>query len=163
MFLANIIELKLKEHDKTHIDYDKSYRNFTRNHVSCRMQCSQWICAATRTQNFEQHGTSWFYSIKQTTFVKDMENVPSSHPFHCHLRYVCNEINKWIFFFNLGTIICVPYPTRQVSKSWHTSDGVLPTRGRVQSHDFYFCNKAIEVMLKQSWLSQHMTSVVDTF
>ncbi len=23
-------------------------------------------------------------------------------------------------------------------------------KGRVQSHDFYFCNKAIEVMLKQS-------------
>ena len=47
----------------------------------------------------------------------------------------------------IGTLICIPYPTRQVSKSWHTLDGVLPTkRKRTQSHDFYFCDKAIEVM-----------------
>ena len=32
------------------------------------------------------------------------------------------------FCYKIGTIICVPHPTRQVSKSWHMSDGVLPTK-----------------------------------
>ena len=28
----------------------------------------------------------------------------------------------------IGTIICIPYQSRQVSKSWHMWDGVLPTK-----------------------------------
>lgn len=64
------------------------------------MKCSQWKCAAACTQYFEQYWTSWFYMINQTSFVKAIENVPSRHAL-CHLRYVCNEINEWIFFFKL--------------------------------------------------------------
>ena len=42
--------------------------------------------------------------------------------------------------FQIGTCICFPYPTRQVSKSWHTLDGVLPKtticEGRAKSHTY---------------------------
>ncbi len=51
----------------------------------------------------------------------------------------------------IGTIICVPYPARQVSNSWHTLDGVLPKKGRVQSHYF--------LLLQQSNLSDSYTIV----
>ena len=34
----------------------------------------------------------------------------------------------------IGTIICVPYPARQVYNSWHMSDGVLPTKKEGYSH-----------------------------
>ena len=54
------------------------------------------------------------------------------------------------FCSKIGTIKCAPYPARQVSKSWHTSDGVLPTKKEmVQSHFFAFSTSQFKVMHTQ--------------
>ncbi len=35
----------------------------------------------------------------------------------------------------IGTLVCSPYPTRQMSKSWHTLDGVFPkNKGKAKAH-----------------------------
>ncbi len=37
-------------------------------------------------------------------------------------------------FPKIGTLLCFPKPTRQVSKSWHTLDGVFPkNKGKSKS------------------------------
>jgi hypothetical protein len=64
-----------------------------------------------------------------------------------------------------GTHICVPYLARQVSWSWHTSDGCfLKTKKKGYSHS------SLTSILQLSdtswvctmWLNQHMPSVLDT-
>ena len=67
-------------------------------------------------------------------------------PTECHHNntMVKDTVIENPFHSQIGTIICLPYLVRQVSKSWHALDGVLPKKGRTQSHDLCFCNKAMK-------------------
>ena len=71
-----------------------------------------------------------------------------------------------IFLMFLGMFVCSTYTTRQVSKSWHTLDGVLHTnKGRTKSN--FSCNiqgvpvtNQLYEIINSGWQSQHNTSVL---
>ena len=62
--------------------------------------------------------------------TEDQALLDSEHPTerrHRNTREM-DRVHEYPFVPKTGTFICVPYPTRLVSNSWHTSDGVLPTK-----------------------------------
>ena len=69
-------------------------------------------------------------------------------------------------FLKIGTPVCSPYPTRQMSKSWHTLDGVFPrNKGKAKSH--FSCimqwvpvTNRFNELINSWWQSQHTTSVL---
>jgi hypothetical protein len=65
----------------------------------------------------------------------------------------------------MGPVICFSYLTRLVSNSWHTSDGVIPTKMEGHSHTTLNHFMVMNFCYTQLWYRkrqrQHMTSFVD--
>ena len=65
-----------------------------------------------------------------------------------------------------GTHVCSPYPTRQVSKSWHTLDGVFPKNKRkAKSHvsckmRWVPVTNRLYELINSGWPSQNTISVL---
>ncbi len=83
-------------------------------------------------------------------------NIGSKRTLHPDVPYVQK----------IGTLICSPYPTRQLSKSWHALDGVLPTMKGRANHMIYSLNQWVPAIkrfcefINSGWPSQHMTSAL---
>ena len=63
-------------------------------------------------------------------------------------------------------LICFPYLTRLVSNSWHTADGVIPTKKEGQSHITMKLIMVLNSCHTELWYrkkrtSQHMNSFLD--
>jgi hypothetical protein len=62
--------------------------------------------------------------------------------------------------------MCFPYLTRLVSNSWHTSDGVIPTKKEGQSHTTMKLIMVLnschtEIVIPKKMTRQHMNSFLD--
>ena len=67
-----------------------------------------------------------------TTYLatEDQTLLDSEHSTKCRHSNTREKdrVHEYPFVPETGTFICIPYPTRLVSNSWHTSDGVLPMK-----------------------------------
>ncbi len=66
----------------------------------------------------------------------------------------------------IGTLVCSPCPTRQMSKSWHTLDGVFPkNKQKAKSNlscimQYVPVTNRLQELMNSWWHSQHTTSVL---
>ncbi len=87
----------------------------------------------------------------------------------CHYSNTCIKkkfLLDILYDPKIGTLICSPYPTWQLSKSWQSLDGVFPkNKGKAKSH--FSCkmqwvpvtNRFLE-LINSWWHSQHKTSLL---
>ncbi len=54
----------------------------------------------------------------------------------------------------IGTLVCSPYPTRQVSKSWHTFDGVFPKNKGKAKVTILLQNAVSLCYIQTPWVNQ---------